>query len=136
MPGPAVRSASREPSLAPLGEAEVLDRVGHVDAGAIDSGGLETFVQDAPCRPDERLAFEVLPVARLLADQHHPGSRGALPEHGLGGLFPQVARPAAGGRLTQLGDASGPRRRLGHHSKNASGRANLGIKKTWQKAIS
>ena len=54
-----------------------------------------------PAGPDERLAGEVLLVAGLLADQHHPRALEPLTEDGLGGPAPEVAAAAAGGGLAQ-----------------------------------
>ena len=45
---------------------------------------------------DERLALPVLDVPGLLADQRHPGVRGAGGEDRLRGRLPQVAAPAGG----------------------------------------
>ena len=78
----------------------MLHGVGHVDARAIDSDFLESVVQYPPGRADERLALDVLPIAGLLADQHHPGPGSAIAKHRLGRVFPEVARPARGGGLT------------------------------------
>ncbi len=60
-------------------------------------GLLERLVEQAPRRPDERMAAEVFLVAGLLADEHRGGSPGALAEHGLGAPPPQVAGLAVGG---------------------------------------
>jgi len=58
----------------------VLYRVRDVDRVTVDSRGVEGFVQDAPRRADERLAGDVLFVARLLADEDDLGGPAALAE--------------------------------------------------------
>src|SRR6266704_1930758 len=56
-----------QPPLASDGEPEMLDGVGHVDALAVDAGLFEGLLQQTPRGSDERLALEVLLVARLPA---------------------------------------------------------------------
>ena len=92
----------------------MLDRIRDIDPAAVDLGLVQGAFQQAARWPDERLTLQVLLVARLLADQHHPGVLGALAEHGLGGLTPQVTGLAGGRGLLQLLDAVGLRRGLGH----------------------
>ena len=56
---------------------EVLYYVGHVNRLAIDAGLLQGAIEQLPCRSDERMAGEILGVARLLADEHE--ARGSRP---------------------------------------------------------
>src|ERR1700704_1939214 len=80
---------------------EVLDGVGDIDAAAIDPRLLERLVEDTSGGADERFAFLVLAIARLLSDEHDLGVLGAFAEDGLGAGLVEVAGPAAGGRLAQ-----------------------------------
>src|SRR6266511_6359305 len=82
---------------------EMLDDVRHVDLAAVDPSVLEGLVQELAGRADERLARQVLLVARLLADEHHLGLARALTEDGLGGGLVEVAGGAAGRRRAQRG---------------------------------
>ena len=88
-------------AAAALLELEVLDGVRHVGLVARDAGRLEPLVELPAGRPHERLAGEVLLVARLLADEHHARPLQALAEDGLGGAAPEVAAAAVGGGLAQ-----------------------------------
>src|SRR5205807_9324739 len=95
---------------------EVLDGVRDVDAAAVDAGGGERLVKDAPCRPDEGTAREILPVARLLADEHQLRTRRAFAEDGLRRVPPELAGAAVGGvvgesREVRRGHAAARRRR-------------------------
>lgn len=80
---------------------EVLDRVGHVDTGAVDARLEKGFVQQVTRGADERFAFDVFSIARLLSHHDHPGSRLALAENRLGGIFPEIAGTAFGRRTLQ-----------------------------------
>ena len=62
---------------------EVLDRVGDVDLVAVDAGGGERLVEQAPRGADERMALFVLLVAGLLADEHDARVTRPLAEDGL-----------------------------------------------------
>src|SRR5438874_4254632 len=90
------------PRRAPL---EVLHRVRDVDRVTVDSRGVEGFVQDAPRRPDERLAGDVLFVARLLADEDDLGGPAALAKYRLRRALPQVASLAMRRRITPRAQA-------------------------------
>ena len=68
-----------QPALAAHLVLEVLDRIGDEDFLARDAGIRQRLVEDAPGGPDERLAGQVLLVARLLADQHEGARRGPSP---------------------------------------------------------
>src|SRR5207237_8676110 len=65
------------PLLAPrLAPVEMFDRISHVRLPPADPRFLKGAVKDLPRRSDERLPFNVLSVARLLADKHY--ARGLL----------------------------------------------------------
>jgi hypothetical protein len=92
-PGPARADLLRvrllvQASFATPHPPEVLDRVRHVDATAIDSGLLQGTVEQLACRPDKGMTLDVFLVARLLADQHELGVLGSLPEDGLRSFAP------------------------------------------------
>src|SRR5437899_12133488 len=90
-----------EPSLALWLPLEVLDGVGHVHLGAIDAGGLKGLIEDAAGGSDERLAFLVLAVTRLLADEHHARMLAPLAEDRLRARPVEIAAAAAGRLLAQ-----------------------------------
>src|SRR5580698_9736562 len=64
--------------LAPRLKLEMLDRVGHVNAGAVDARFHERPVQQKPRRPDKRATFPVFAIPGLLADQHDRSVRRPL----------------------------------------------------------
>src|SRR6059058_3746512 len=77
-PGPAGRDLRPvrllvDASLAARLPLEVLDDVGDVDLAPVDASVLERLVEELSGRPDERLALQVLLVARLLADEDDVG---------------------------------------------------------------
>jgi len=80
----------------------VLDRVGHVQDRPVDVGLLQGLVEHLAGGPDEGTPGPILLVAGLLADQHEPGRRRALPEDGLGAASPQVTGLACRGRDPDL----------------------------------
>src|SRR5690242_11641331 len=84
---------------------EVLDDVRDVDLAAVDARVLEGLVEKLPGRADERLALEVLLVARLLADEENLGLRGALAEDRLRPGLVERAGGAAGRGLAELRQA-------------------------------
>src|SRR5256885_2074706 len=92
---------------------EMLDHVRDVDIAPLDPGLLEPLVEDAAGRPDERMALDVLAVARLLADHHHLGVPGPFAHHGLGRSLPKVAGPAGLYRVVQCLEARLVRNRGG-----------------------
>src|SRR5688572_1341158 len=91
-------NASLAPSGLPL---EVLDRVRHVDLVPGDLGLGQALGEDPAGGPDERLPLDVLAVAGLLTDEHHPGLRRAAPEHGPGGVAVKAAALARAARLPE-----------------------------------
>src|SRR5207237_5999162 len=76
-----------KPPLAALLELEVLDRVGDEGVAARDAGVGQRLIENPSGWADERLARQILLVARLLADQHQAGMYAPLPRHGLGRKF-------------------------------------------------
>ena len=81
-------------ALAARLELEMLHGIGDKCLSARNAGVGERAIEQSSGRPDERLAGEVLLVARLLADQHHACAAGALARHRLGGICVQRAAPA------------------------------------------
>jgi hypothetical protein len=104
-----------QPPLPALLEFEMLHGVGDEDLAAVEPRLLDGTVEHAPGRADKRLAFEVFLVARLLADQHQPGARGALAGHHLGGIFIERTARALCLRLRQRRERS-VGNRFGHAS--------------------
>ena len=96
-------------ALAAQLELEVLDRIGDVDAAAIDAGLDQRAVEQLAGGADERPSLPVLLVTRLLADEHHRRIGWPFAEHGLGRVGPQRA-VAAVQRLLRgiVRDPSGP----------------------------
>src|SRR5690606_23975675 len=74
---------------------EALDRIGDVGLLPVDATIFQDGVEQSPGWPDERPPLDVLPVSRLLADEDHPRPAPALAEHGLSGVFIEVAARAA-----------------------------------------
>ena len=79
----------------------MLHRVGHVHGAPLDASLRERLVQDPPRGPHERVPFAILGVAGLLAHEHEPGARRALPENRLRGVRPERTVPAGLGRPAQ-----------------------------------
>src|SRR5918994_501921 len=80
-------------------ELEVLDGVGDVHLAAIDSGLLQSLIQQSSCGPNERMPLTVLLIAGLLTDQHDLGGTRSLTKHGLCRVHPEIAATAPGGRF-------------------------------------
>jgi hypothetical protein len=85
----------------------VLDHVADEDALSINARLIEGRVEEAAGRPDEWPTLEVLPVTRLLADEHEGCVLAPLSEDCLGRSLPEVARLAARGLLTSSLEARG-----------------------------
>ena len=85
-----------------LGPLEVLDRIGDVQPGTVETGLRQRRVQQPPGRPHEGPAGQVLLVAGLLAHQPDPGMRGALTEDGLRGVPVEIAVGARRGGALEL----------------------------------
>jgi hypothetical protein len=82
------------PPLAARLPLEVLHHVGEIHIAEIDAGILERVTQQLAGWTDERFAFEIFSIARLLADEHDAGAARAVPEHRLRGVLPEIAAPA------------------------------------------
>jgi hypothetical protein len=76
-----------QPSFSLRLELEMLNGVRHVYTLAVHAR-LTGALSKKPCRSDERTAFTVFPIPRLLADQHNLCVLRTLPEYGLGRIFP------------------------------------------------
>ena len=70
---------------------EVFDDVGDVGAAAVDARFLERMRQNAPGRPDERMASQIFFVAGLFADEHHIGVGLAFSKYCLRAFAPEIA---------------------------------------------
>jgi len=105
----------------------VFDRVGDVDLAPVDAHLLERLIEETSGRTDEWLAFNVLAVARLLADEHDLGMLGALPEDRLGAGLVKVAGATTPGRLAQRGQRAWLRKGQdgGYFLAASSGRLNV-----------
>ena len=77
-----------QPSFAALLELEMLDRVGDVNTASIHARLDKRPVKQQTCRPDERTAFPVFSISRLLADKHDLSVWRTLSKYGLGRVFP------------------------------------------------
>src|SRR3546814_1356868 len=76
-----------QPSLAPLFEFEMLDRIGDIDLRPVDSRLAERSVEDLTRRTNERLSCQIFPVAGLFTNKQHPRINSAFPEHCLGRIL-------------------------------------------------
>lgn len=86
-------------ALLPLGHpTEVLDGIGEVHLGRVQSRLFHRLLEYPPRRADERAALDVLTVARLLANHHDRRARGPFTEHRLGRVAVEVAGGARAGR--------------------------------------
>src|SRR5215475_352006 len=65
---------------------EVLDDICDVNLPAVDPRFYETAVEKLSRRPDKGMSGQVFGIARLLPDQHDPGSLPPFTEHGLRGV--------------------------------------------------
>jgi hypothetical protein len=90
-----------EPALAAPLKSEVFDHVREIDLRSRDARRLQGFVEDAAGRTNERVAFDVLSIAGLLADHHQPRPLASLAEHRLRCCLPKLARFASNRRFTQ-----------------------------------
>lgn len=80
-----------EPHLAPWFPLEMLHCIGDVHFTAIDSGGLQAFIQEQPGRPDKRPALLIFTISGLLSYQKQVSVNPALAENGLGSSQIQIA---------------------------------------------
>src|SRR5262249_42246431 len=81
---------------------EVLHDVRDVGVRPIDAGLVERLVEEPTGRTDERPPGEVLVVARLFADEHHPSAPAAFTGNSLSAALPEGAGAAAGGGLLEI----------------------------------
>jgi hypothetical protein len=79
----------------------MLDRVRHVDRRPIDPGALERTIEQGTRRANEGPTLHILPIPRLLADQHHLRGRRSLTEDGLCRINIEVTTTAVHGSRTQ-----------------------------------
>jgi hypothetical protein len=84
-----------DPPLAPQHELEMLDRVGDVDRRAVDSGLLQSSIEDRPRWPDEGPPGKVLLIPRLLSDKEDRCIERPLAEDRLRRAFVEIAAGAA-----------------------------------------
>lgn len=92
-----------DPPLAPWFPLEVFDGVGNVNFAAIDPRLRQRPVQQHPSGTDEGLAGEILLIAGLLPDEHHPSLPGSRSEHRLRSRLVEIAGGAAGRGQPQIG---------------------------------
>jgi hypothetical protein len=86
-----------------------------------DAADRERLVEQLAGRADERLACEILAIARRLADQHQPRRDRALTEHRLRGVLVQRAAPARRDRRAQRRQRM-PDRQASFRARNLVGR--------------
>jgi hypothetical protein len=75
---------------------EVLYRVGDEDVAARNAGLLQRGIENRPRWADKRMSGQILPVARLLPDQHQVSPCRPLARNHLGGESIQRAARAFG----------------------------------------
>ena len=83
-----------QPALATRLEFEVLDCISDEDVVARNAGRRERLIEDAPGRPNEGLAGDILFVAWLFPDQHELGTPSSFAGDDLGRKFVEWAAPA------------------------------------------
>ena len=93
-----------QPSLASFFELEVFDCVGDVHRVAVDAGGSERLVENAPRRSDEGVPCEILCISRLFADEDDARVGRALAENRLRRIPVEVAAAALVHFPLQYGD--------------------------------
>jgi hypothetical protein len=69
---------------------------------AVDACFDQRRIQQFPCGPNKRLAFQILLISRLFAYKHNFGMRRASPENRLRASAPKIASFAILSRLPQL----------------------------------
>jgi hypothetical protein len=101
----------------------VLDRIGHVDIVAIDSGLLQTVVEEQACGSNEGLTLDVLTVAGLLADEDQSRVWLALSEDGLRRVLVERTAFTARGRFAERREVPArfriPRKEIGRGTLGA-----------------
>ena len=81
---------------------EVLNYVRHIHFVSLNACLGKGFIQQTPSRPHERMPDTIFAIARLLSNQHHPGTGCAFTKNRLRPAFPQIASLAAFRRGAQL----------------------------------
>ena len=61
----------------------MLDHVGHVGVGSVNTRGAEPFIQDPSCGTHERRTLQVLIISRLLSNEDHARRARSHAEDGL-----------------------------------------------------
>jgi hypothetical protein len=84
-----------DPAFAAERVAEMLDHIRDVDVIPRDPRLFKPGVEHTARRPDERVALDVFPIARLLTDEHQVGVPCPFADDRLGGTLPQLARATA-----------------------------------------
>jgi hypothetical protein len=84
----------------------MFDHVGDVDLPAFDAGRRKSSVQQRPRGSHERPPLAILLITWLFTNDDHPGSLGALAEHGLGCMFVQLTSSAVLRVFAKLFDGS------------------------------
>src|SRR3954466_15274685 len=98
-PGPACRDLHRirffmDATLAAWLPLKMLDRVADVNQAAIDAGFIKSFVEHRSGWTDERAAFQIFFVTRLLAHEHYLCVRATFAKHRLRAAQPWRTRLA------------------------------------------
>ncbi len=73
-----------QPDFAPRFPLEMLHRIGDVDLGAIDAGGLQALIKQLTGRPNKRLSLLIFAITRLFAHQKNSGMGSAFAKNDLG----------------------------------------------------
>src|SRR3546814_18714748 len=81
-----------QPSLAPLFEFEMLDRIGDIDLRPVDSRLAERSVEDLTRRTNERLSCQIFPVAGLFTNKQHPRTTSDFPEQLQGSILVEMGQ--------------------------------------------
>jgi hypothetical protein len=95
-PGAAGRDLKRiwllmEPNFSAWFPLEMLNGIGDVDIGSIDTCGLEAFIEQLPGRTDEGLSLLVFAISGLFPHQENSGMGAALAKYDLRGFPIEVA---------------------------------------------
>jgi hypothetical protein len=99
-----------DPLLPALLVAEMLHGIRHVDVLPSETCGRKRVGQDPPRGPDEGPTFEILLIARLLADEHDLAGDWPFAEYDLRRIVPEVASATRTRGVPKIV----PRRAFGH----------------------
>ena len=97
--------ALMQPSLAARLKLEMLDRIGHINAPAVNARFRERPVEQEASWPDKWTAFAVFPIPGLLTNEHDLRVGRTFSEHRLGRIFPQWAGLTGGCFATQAAES-------------------------------